>query len=142
VILASELALWQQMLLTYGIPASAAILAAIFASFACVVFERRGQGITITGRSRCICGRPVAPWFNIPVLGWLFQLGRARCCGGAIPLRYVLAEISAAVIAFTAVLVLPPLAALPLSILGTIAPASASARRKVPFGQGAPHVNS
>jgi prepilin signal peptidase PulO-like enzyme (type II secretory pathway) len=119
---------WQQWLLTYGFALSAAALAAIFASFACVVAERWRNGTSITGRSACICGKPIAPWFNVPILGWLVQRGRAHCCKAPIPVRYVMAETIAALVAFAATLWLaPPLAAL-LSVAGVVLPASACAR--------------
>jgi prepilin signal peptidase PulO-like enzyme (type II secretory pathway) len=42
--------------------------------------------------SRCVCGRRIPAWLNLPVAGWLISLGRARCCGARIPVRYLLVE--------------------------------------------------
>lgn len=75
---------------------SAGFYGAALASFACVVAERVPSGISIGGRSHCVCGRQLRAAENVPVLSWLVLRGRARCCGAAIPARYVLAEATAA----------------------------------------------
>lgn len=75
-----------------------AVLGGAFASFACVVSERVPAGVSVRGRSACACGRQLRAAENIPVLGWVRTWGRARCCGGRVPARYVLAEASLAVL--------------------------------------------
>lgn len=80
----------------HGLVVMGAILGMIFASFGCVVGERSVRGESINGRSHCVCGRLLRPWENVPILGWLLARGRARCCGAAIPPRYVLCEIGLA----------------------------------------------
>jgi leader peptidase (prepilin peptidase)/N-methyltransferase len=86
--------LWVQ---EYGPVVFAALLGAVFASFCCVVVERVPRGESINGFSHCACGRPLKPYENIPVLGWLRTGGKAKCCGARIPAHYVVAEaISAA----------------------------------------------
>jgi leader peptidase (prepilin peptidase)/N-methyltransferase len=42
--------------------------------------------------SHCVCGRPIAPRDNVPIVSWLLLRGRARCCGAAISARYPLVE--------------------------------------------------
>ncbi|MBI5240486.1 MAG: prepilin peptidase [Elusimicrobia bacterium] len=43
--------------------------------------------------SRCPrCGRPIAPYDNIPVLSWLLLRGRCRRCRKPIPARYIAVE--------------------------------------------------
>jgi leader peptidase (prepilin peptidase)/N-methyltransferase len=47
----------------------------------------------VFGVSRCArCGRPIAPWRQLPLVSWLVQGGRRACCGGTIPLVYPLGE--------------------------------------------------
>ena len=72
------------------------VAAGILASFACVVFERSAKGISIHGRSVCVCGVQIKAWYNIPIIGWLVQGGVARCCGSRIPSGYFLAELISA----------------------------------------------
>jgi len=75
-----------------------AIAGGILASFSMVVIERVPKGISINGRSRCSCGRPLKARENLPILGWLLSGGRAACCGERIPVRLLFAEASAAVV--------------------------------------------
>jgi len=59
----------------------------------------------VTPRSRCPhCGNPIAPWHNVPVLGWLVLRGRCAHCGTAIPLRYPLVEALTGLLAAAAVM--------------------------------------
>lgn len=51
-------------------------------------------------RSRCFsCGRVLGPIELVPLLSWLFLMGRCRTCGERIPLRYPLAELAGALLA-------------------------------------------
>src|SRR5690606_33183917 len=80
--------------------AVAAGLGAVVGSFLNVVIHRlpRGESIVRPG-SRCpACGRPVRPWDNVPVLGWLWLRGRCRDCGVRIPVRYPLVEAATALL--------------------------------------------
>lgn len=77
----------------------AAAAAATLASFLGVVVDRVPAGESLGGASRCVCGARVAARDNVPVLGWVARGGRARCCGAAIPRRYVVAEAAAAAVA-------------------------------------------
>jgi len=66
----------------------------IWGSFLNVVIYRvpREESVVHPG-SRCpACGKPIAPWDNIPVLSWLVLRGRARCCGAKVSVRYPLVE--------------------------------------------------
>jgi leader peptidase (prepilin peptidase)/N-methyltransferase len=46
------------------------------------------------GKPRCTgCGRPLAWWQLLPVLGWLVQGGRGRCCGRRLHWLFPLVEI-------------------------------------------------
>jgi prepilin signal peptidase PulO-like enzyme (type II secretory pathway) len=71
-----------------------AVFAGYTASFACVVLERRLEGRKPDGRSTCVCGTPIPMYRNIPVVTWLLQRGRARCCAARIPFWYFGAEAS------------------------------------------------
>lgn len=53
----------------------------------------KGESVVSPG-SRCDCGEPVPAWLNLPLLGWLALLGRARCCGRKLSLRYPLLELA------------------------------------------------
>ncbi|SHH48351.1 prepilin peptidase [Ferrimonas marina] len=54
---------------------------------------------TLWGRSHCPNCNTLIPFYrNIPVVTWLFQLGRAKCCGGKIPGNYFMLEIVCAAI--------------------------------------------
>jgi leader peptidase (prepilin peptidase) / N-methyltransferase len=54
----------------------------------------RGVG----GRPRCTrCGRPLAWWQLLPVVGWLAQGGRGRCCGRRLHWLFPLVELLTAV---------------------------------------------
>jgi leader peptidase (prepilin peptidase) / N-methyltransferase len=65
-------------------------------SYAAAVAHRIPRGIsTVMERSCCpACGAPIAPYYNVPVLGWLALRGRARCCGARISPRYPLTELA------------------------------------------------
>lgn len=70
-----------------------AALGAVLASFGCVVSERRARKLSILGRSACACGRQLTVLENVPIFGWLRAGGVSGCCGGKLPVRYLLAEI-------------------------------------------------
>jgi leader peptidase (prepilin peptidase)/N-methyltransferase len=40
------------------------------------------------------CNTPIPFWFNIPVLGWFFLGGKAKCCGNNISYKYPLFEMT------------------------------------------------
>lgn len=84
--------------LTVMMAAYAAVFGACLASFACVLSDRipRGEPF-LGGRSRCVCGRQLRIWENVPVLGWVRTWGNARCCGAKVPVKYVLAELGGGV---------------------------------------------
>jgi leader peptidase (prepilin peptidase)/N-methyltransferase len=75
--------------------AGAGALGLVAGSFLNVVIHRlpRGESI-VRPASRCpSCGRPVAPWDNVPVLSYLWLRGRCRACGARIPVRYPAVEL-------------------------------------------------
>lgn len=76
-------------------------LGALFGSFFNVAIYRWPRDMSVvTPASRCpSCGEPVKPWLNIPIFGWLFLRGKARCCGTPLSPRYVLVELLGAVLA-------------------------------------------
>ncbi len=53
--------------------------------------------------SHCVCGKPIAPRDNIPVLSWLLLRGRARCCGASISIRYPGVELIGGLLAWAVV---------------------------------------
>lgn len=85
-----------------------AFVGACLASFACVISDRSSRNESyFGGRSKCVCGRQLRPWENVPVFGWVRTWGRAKCCGARIPTKYVLTEAAGALFggAFTAQMV-------------------------------------
>ena len=77
--------MWLQLILML-------VFAGYTASFEAVVLERGAVGQRPTGRSRCSCGAPIPMYRNVPVISWVAQRGRARCCNGRIPVWYVATE--------------------------------------------------
>jgi prepilin signal peptidase PulO-like enzyme (type II secretory pathway) len=82
-----------EILVTHPYFLFAAMLGGAVASFSCVVVERAGSGEGLGGRSHCVCGTQLAPWVNLPVIGWVAAGGRAHCCGASIPSWYLVAEL-------------------------------------------------
>jgi leader peptidase (prepilin peptidase)/N-methyltransferase len=76
---------------------AAGALGACIGSFLNVVIHRLPQEDparrSLGGRSRCpACGAAIRWHDNLPLLGWLRLLGKARCCGSRISVRYPLVE--------------------------------------------------
>ncbi|HYP77950.1 MAG TPA: prepilin peptidase [Polyangiaceae bacterium] len=76
------------------VTAIAVALGLAFGSFLNVVIYRLPRGESLSHPpSRCPgCGSRIRIYDNIPVLGWLFLRGRARCCKIRISARYPLIE--------------------------------------------------
>jgi leader peptidase (prepilin peptidase) / N-methyltransferase len=70
-------------------------LGLVFGSFLNVVIYRlpRGENLAFPSSHCTSCGTPIRPLDNLPVLGWLMLLGRARCCKAPISPRYPLVEL-------------------------------------------------
>jgi leader peptidase (prepilin peptidase)/N-methyltransferase len=66
----------------------------IWGSFLNVVIYRVPREMSVVRpASHCpSCGKPIRPWDNVPVLGYLFLRGKARCCGAKLSPRYPLVE--------------------------------------------------
>jgi leader peptidase (prepilin peptidase) / N-methyltransferase len=75
--------------------ALAAVFGAIVGSFLNVVVWRLPRGESLARpASRCPgCGKPIAPYDNVPVLSWVLLRGRCRRCGARISPRYPLVEL-------------------------------------------------
>ena len=77
------------------------LLGAVVGSFLNVVILRlpaEGESIVYPA-SRCpACGTPIHWYDNIPILSYLFLLGRCRACRGAISLQYPLVELCMALL--------------------------------------------
>lgn len=67
----------------------------LWGSFLNVVIYRvpRDMSVVHPGSHCPACGKPVAPWDNVPVLAFLWLRGRARCCGAKMSARYPLVEL-------------------------------------------------
>jgi leader peptidase (prepilin peptidase)/N-methyltransferase len=71
------------------------VLGLLFGSFANVVIYRLPQKKSVvTPRSACPkCANPIAWYDNIPVLSWLFLMGKCRNCKNPISARYPFVEL-------------------------------------------------
>jgi leader peptidase (prepilin peptidase)/N-methyltransferase len=67
----------------------------LWGSFLNVVIYRLPRDMSVVSPpSHCpACGKPVAPYDNLPVLSYLFLGGRARCCKAKMSVRYPLVEL-------------------------------------------------
>lgn len=60
----------------------AILVGLLLGGIANLVVQRLPRERRLGGWPRCTrCGRPLSWWQALPILGWLLQLGRARCCG-------------------------------------------------------------
>lgn len=80
-----------------GLDALLIVIACVFGlaigSFLNVVIYRVPAGVPLTRESRCPhCDAAIAPWHNVPVVGWLVLRGRCASCGAGISARYPLVE--------------------------------------------------
>ncbi len=80
----------------------------IWGSFLNVVIYRVPRGLSVVrpGSACPACGEPIKPWDNLPVLGFLFLRGRARCCSAKLSPRYPLVELMGGVLAYAVLEVL------------------------------------
>ncbi len=90
----------------------AALFGACIGSFLNVVIWRLPQEDParrkLGGRSHCpSCGVQIRWFDNVPIFGWLFLRGKARCCGTTISPRYPLVELLTAAL-FYALASWPP----------------------------------
>lgn len=70
------------------------VLGLAVGSFLNVVVWRvpRGESVVSPPSACPVCGHPIRPRDNVPVLGWLLLRGRCRDCGTAISARYPVVE--------------------------------------------------
>jgi leader peptidase (prepilin peptidase)/N-methyltransferase len=70
------------------------VMGLLWGSFLNVVIWRVPRGLSVVRPgSHCPgCGKPIAPYDNIPVLSYLILRGHARCCGVPYSARYPLVE--------------------------------------------------
>jgi len=73
----------------------AGLLGLLFGSFANVVIYRlpRGENLAFPASHCPACGAPIAPYHNLPLLGFMWLRGKARCCKAPIPWRYPTVEL-------------------------------------------------
>ncbi len=91
--LASDLPPWIVRALAF-------VFGAVWGSFFNVAIYRWPREMSIVSPpSHCpSCGTPIPPWRNVPILGYLLLRGRAACCGAKLNPRYLLVEVSSAVL--------------------------------------------
>ncbi|MGC8915473.1 MAG: prepilin peptidase [Thermoanaerobaculum sp.] len=78
----------------FFVPVLAAALGLVVGSFLNVVIYRlpRGESLIVPPSHCPSCGAPIRWYDNVPLLSYLFLLGRCRQCRAPIPLRYPLVE--------------------------------------------------
>ena len=63
------------------------------------VLKSKSPKVKSKNRSFCdFCGRQLRWYENIPVVSWIVQKGRSRCCGKKLPVSYPLVEIATGVL--------------------------------------------
>lgn len=99
--------------LPWFFPVLAFVLGATIGSFlnVCIYRVPKGQSVVHPG-SHCACGEPVRWHDNVPILGWFFLGGKARCCDRRLPFRYPFVELLTASLFLGAWLMREPSAAL------------------------------
>src|SRR5579859_3949386 len=76
------------------VPLLAALLGLFLGTLLNLVIIRLPRERTLGGWPHCTrCGRPLALWQYLPLIGWLSQAGRARCCGRQLHWIYPLIEL-------------------------------------------------
>jgi leader peptidase (prepilin peptidase) / N-methyltransferase len=80
---------------TWLFTGAAIVFGLCWGSFLNVVIYRLPRGLSLSRPgSRCpSCETPIAPYDNVPVLGWLLLRGRSRCCKTKISIRYPAVEL-------------------------------------------------
>ena len=78
----------------------------------CIYRIPAGQSV-LRPPSRCkACGHPIPLHLNLPILAWILLRGKAKCCGGAISIRYPAIEFLTGALFLTSWSKLPPLLAM------------------------------
>src|SRR6476659_5697267 len=87
-----------------------AALGLVVGSFLNVCIYRLPRGESLAHPpSRCPrCGKPLAWYDNVPVLGWLVRRGRCRQCHEPISIQYPIVEMITALAAVLVVYTTPP----------------------------------
>lgn len=82
--------------MSFLLPVLALALGAIVGSFLNVVIHRypRGESVVFPASHCPNCNTPIKPYDNVPVLSYLWLLGRCRACGQPISIRYPLVELA------------------------------------------------
>jgi len=95
-------------------PVAVFIFGACVGSFLNVVILRNPRGESVLRPGSCCdgCGAPILWRDKLPILGWLFRRGRARCCGARISPHYLIVELLTALLFLGCWLSFSPLKAL------------------------------
>jgi leader peptidase (prepilin peptidase)/N-methyltransferase len=99
------------------------LFGSVIGSFLNVVVYRVPAGLSVVNPpSACpVCGSPIRPYDNIPVISWLVLRGRCRDCRTRIPVRYPLVEAGTAIFfGVVALMFLGPLRLSGASLVGVV----------------------
>jgi leader peptidase (prepilin peptidase)/N-methyltransferase len=58
----------------------------------------RAMSVVVPASHCTSCGKPIAPYYNIPIISYLVLRGKAPCCGAKISPRYLFVEIIGALL--------------------------------------------
>lgn len=80
----------------------AIVFGLLIGSFLNVVISRlpEDRSVVWPGSACPLCGTPIKPYDNVPVLAWLWLRGRCRACGGSISPLYPLIELLTGLVAW------------------------------------------
>jgi leader peptidase (prepilin peptidase) / N-methyltransferase len=71
----------------------AALIGAFLGGLITIITIRLPRESTFRGWPRCTrCQQPLSWWQVLPIVGWLVQLGKARCCGQRLHWIFLVAE--------------------------------------------------
>lgn len=98
----------------------------LWGSFLNVVIYRVPREMSVVRpASHCPgCGKPVAPYDNVPVLSYVLLRGRARCCGARMSPRYPLVELIGGALSLAIVEI----------VVVRVAPSTSAARALATYG--------
>ena len=88
------------ILMTWPVVALSGALGAILGSFinVCIYRLPRGASVVFPPSACPSCGNRIRPYDNVPVLGWLWLMGKCRDCRTPISARYPVVEAMTAVL--------------------------------------------
>ncbi|MCX6715957.1 MAG: prepilin peptidase [Candidatus Taylorbacteria bacterium] len=105
-------------MITASVPIIIFIFGVVIGSFLNVVVLRLNTGLGIQGRSMCMsCGKSLTWRELIPILSFIFQLGKCRNCKSKISWQYPLVELATGLLFVLIYLKFPPISNVALMMI-------------------------